>query len=55
MDVLVSWEHDCMEAGGTIPWKESVESSQERRPRVKQDARTEEQLPRMLRENDPTW
>ena len=33
-----------MDAEGTIPWKESVESSQERRPRVKQDARTEEQF-----------
>jgi len=46
-----------MDAVGTITWMESVESSREQRPRathgsregedrVKQDARTEDQLPR---------
>ena len=30
----VRTEDACMEAGGTIPWRESVESSLERRPRL---------------------
>ena len=44
----VSACYDCMDAGGTIPWMESVESSREQRPRV-----TQEQLPRMSRTADP--
>ena len=31
----------CMDAGGTIPWMESVESSRERRPRATQEAKAE--------------
>ena len=35
-----------IEVGGTIPWKESVESSLERRPRVKQESEPRKQEPR---------
>ena len=40
MDIGDRVMHDCMDAGGTIPWKESVEVSQERRPRTTQEIKS---------------
>jgi len=52
--VLGNYGNDHMEVGGTIPWKESVESSQERRPRVTPGAVTEEQPGQDSDEDDMT-